>query len=311
MTQNKARFHSQLEDDLLRDVERLQLGAPAEHALQHVPEEYELSDHFDGHGLQLGKQPYSRAHPFHKIYGDFMAKGGYAKPSHKLHKQYSDWVAKNDPAYTQKRGKGGGNKGKKKGKSTQRIPRYVKDLEREKPEEYKKKVEEAKEVRKRTVAYLASTLGQSVPDFTEAVNDWNSGVYKLAREELKENPKQAYVNFSEEYSDDASVSSKASTVAGAPHPKKKHFKAMYDAYYALQVTPIPAFIVKAKIYKTDLEDCKRVPMKLLQAHYNDAEKKGAIDSHPGLAKLAQDVKTYAGFFLDEDRKSRPNFVATA
>ena len=63
MTQNRARFHSQLEDDLLRDVERLQLSAPAEHALEHVPEEYELSDHFDVHGLQFGPKAGYRKKP--------------------------------------------------------------------------------------------------------------------------------------------------------------------------------------------------------------------------------------------------------
>ena len=49
---------------------------------------------------------------------------------------------------------------------------------------------------------------------------------------------------------------------------------MYDAFYALGVTP-PPFIVKAKIYRANLEECKKVPMRLLQAHYDDADKKGS------------------------------------
>ena len=94
MTQNRARFHSQLEDDLLRDVERLQLSAPAEHALEHIPEHHELSDHFDGRGLQLGI-PYSRVHPFHQTYNTWYARVGHKKTRHPLHKQYEDWVVKN------------------------------------------------------------------------------------------------------------------------------------------------------------------------------------------------------------------------
>ena len=51
-----------------------------------------------------------------------------------------------------------------------------------------------------------------VPGFSEAVNDLNSGVYKVARNDLKGNKKQDYVNFSDEFDDSAFVASENSTI---------------------------------------------------------------------------------------------------
>ena len=322
MTQNRARFHSQLEDDLLRDVERLQLSAPAEHALQRVdPEEYELSDHFDVHGLQLGKQPYSDKHPFHKSYQKWAAKAEVVDTAHPVYKQYHAWLNKN-----KSKGKGGGQNEAQKKKNKKNKGgnggQYAAYLELEKlkngTEEQKKQYEEgiagAKRVLADSLTYLKKQIGTHVPGFAEAATNWKVDVYEKAKSKFdadnakEKKNRREYVNFEtadhdQDPGDDGA--SDASTTSSASVNKAKPYFAAILAAFGEIGEGAPDFIIKKKIYRKDLPAVKTVVLTLLTKHYNAQKKIGSVSKE--LQALVEAATLYGKFAVNGDYKPPVSF----
>ena len=288
---NRARFQTQLEEDLLRDVERLHLGAPAERATEYAPEHHhhDVSDRFRGR-----TQVSDRFHGYAQVSDPFHShmelgkrgqwtKGGLHKPS--LERGRYQAIAAHNFNIQKKAAKNRRNKGGRQGgKNQSQAEVAAAALKVSDPAAYQTNTEETKKVVKGALAYLAKNLA-GFPDITQ---NWYTKVYQYAADRLPKGNDKTGV----------------SEVDLSTDPTAKEYSVAVAAAITAQDGKVPDWLRTRKVTKKELGQVRGILLYLLQAHYSKLIRdKETIPSD--LQTIVEAVIRLASFVPKRDTPSVP------
>jgi len=284
---NRARFQTQLEEDLLRDVERLHLGAPAERATEYAPEHHhhDVSDRFRGrtqvsdrfHGYAQVSDPF---HSHMELGKRSQWKNGLHK--HSMERGRQQAIAEYNFKIQKKAAKNRKNKGGRQGGKNQSQAKVAAAaLLTSDPAAYQVYADEAKKVMKGALAYLA----RNIPNFTEIPQYWYTKVYQYAADRLLKGTGASVVDLS------------------ADQTAREYSIAVATAITA-QDGKVPEWLRLRTVARKDLGQVKSILFSLLRAHYSKlVREKASIPED--LQAIVEGMSKTVGFIPNKNAEAVP------